>query len=202
MKIKAEGIKLYSGDKCRLPETTFSLEDNECAVLTGRSGSGKTTLLRVLAGLEKPSAGAVSYIDGSVEQEPEHLMKKGNLSFLFQENRLLPELSAIENIRIILPGEQKKDTETIIHELSRILTGVDLECPIEKLSGGELRRVACVRAMIRNVPVVLLDEPFTGLDEAAGEQVRRYITEESRGRIVIAAEHEGEHFPEWKTISL
>ncbi len=202
MKLEAEDLQVYAGDKCRLPMVSFSLEDNECAVLTGRSGGGKTTLLRVLAGLEKPTQGKVIYRSGKEEFTPEQLMKRGGLSLLFQENRLLPGLNAVENVRIIFHGEEKKDTERIKAELKKLLPDVEMDRPVGLLSGGEQRRVACVRALIRDVPVILLDEPFTGLDEAACEAVRQYILQRSKDRTIIVVEHEAEHFTEWRNISV
>ena len=200
MIVKAKGVQMYSGESCRLPMLSFKLENNECAVLTGRSGGGKTTLLRILAGLEKPTEGEVFYSNGEEELAPEQLMKRGDISMLFQENRLLPELSAVENVRIILHGEDKKDTERISRELKILLPDVSPDRPAGLLSGGEQRRVACVRALIRDVPVILLDEPFTGLDEEAVRAVRDYILYRSTGRTVIVTAHEGEHFTEWKRI--
>ena len=137
---------------------------------------------------------------------PSELLRKHGLSVLFQENRLLLELSAIENIRIALPKTAKESTaevkEKIRGELSRILPGVDPEKPVRKLSGGEQRRVALARAMVQDAPVILLDEPFTGLDVASAELVRLYISERGEGRTILLTEHEGEHFPDWKRIEI
>ena len=141
----------------------------------------------------------------------------GGISMLFQENRLLPELSAIDNLRVALPAEwqekslkgdlsksdiKEKIRQIISEELKHILPGVDLSKPVSQLSGGEQRRVALARALVQDAPVVLLDEPFTGLDGASAELVRQYISEKGNGKTLLLSEHEGEHFPEWKRIEI
>ncbi|MBO6161924.1 MAG: ATP-binding cassette domain-containing protein [Eubacterium sp.] len=224
--INATELEVLSGEKQRLKKVSFCLKAGEHAVVTGASGSGKTTLLRVLAGLhtdyhgevvyrgeaadrgETTNRGAVSlHKEGSLLLvSPSELLRKHGLSVLFQENRLLPELSAVENIRIALPKTAKESTaelkEKIRGELARILQGVDPEKPVRKLSGGEQRRVALARAMVQDAPVILLDEPFTGLDAASAELVRLYISERGEGRTILLTEHEGEHFPDWKRIEI
>ena len=148
---------------------------------------------------------------------PKELLQMGGISMLFQENRLLPELSAIDNLRVALPAEwqekslkgdlsksdkKEKIRQNISEELEHILPGVDLSKPVSQLSGGEQRRVALARALVQEAPVVLLDEPFTGLDVASAELVRQYISEKGNGKTLLLSEHEGEHFPEWKRIEI
>ena len=135
---------------------------------------------------------------------PAELLRQHGISVLFQENRLLPELSAIENIRITLP---KKANETIAEarkklrdELANLLPGVDLEKTVRKLSGGEQRRVALARALLQDARVLLLDEPFTGLDEKAASLALDFINKKSAGKTMLVTDHEGVHFPEWKRI--
>ena len=224
--INATELEVLSGEKQRLKKVSFCLKAGEHAVVTGASGSGKTTLLRVLAGLHTDYRGEVVYRGEAANRgettnrgavslhkeeslllvSPSELLRKHGLSVLFQENRLLLELSAIENIRIALPKTAKESTaelkEKIRGELSRILPGVDPEKSVRKLSGGEQRRVALARAMVQDAPVILLDEPFTGLDVASAELVRLYISERGEGRTILLTEHEGEHFPDWKRIEI
>ena len=230
-----------------LRETSFELDPGAHVVITGASGSGKTTLLRVLAGLLQ-YRGRVGYINESylrAQEEggrsvsrghhgrgsecrdntisPAELLEMGGISMLFQDNRLLPELSAVENLRVALPAEwlrkHRPDRNTdpdkmsssdrkrlfrqiLTEELARILPGVDLEKPVSQLSGGEQRRVALARALVQDATVVLLDEPFTGLDSASAELVRQYISGKAEGKILLLTEHEGAHFPDWKRIEI
>ena len=195
-------LSVYAGEKCRLAEISCRLTEADHVVITGASGSGKTTLLRVLAGLESEFQGKACY---RVKEEPGELSPmafrdRTGLGVLFQENRLLPERNAVENVRVTLKKAGEGTEENIRRELELVLPGVDLTRPVGKLSGGEQRRVALVRAMVQESPVVLLDEPFSGLDEGAGELVRRYISRRSAGRIVLVTDHEGMHLPDWPQI--
>ena len=210
---------------------SFEIERGEHILVTGASGSGKTTLLSLIAGLLKPTGGALTQAadGGSSEKTPGDI----RVSVMFQENRLLNELSAVRNIQVILPkhfrraydvrmidgsgsmtGDRGRSnpsgsemTETpesvealIRRHLERVLPGVSLDKPVSELSGGERRRVALVRAILAPGEVLLLDEPFTGLDEAATQTVKDYIEKETVGRTVLLTDHEGMHFPEWRKI--
>lgn len=148
---------------------------------------------------------------------PAEFLRRGKISVLFQENRLLGELSSLENLRLVMSDRNRKtgdqggfsgNKKTGSGEaerreiLERLLPGVDPEKPVNQLSGGEARRVALARALIREAPVLLLDEPFTGLDEASVENVRRVILERGERKTVLVTDHEGEHFSDWPGIAV
>lgn len=138
--------------------------------LTSSSGSGKTTLLKLLAGLTKPDSGSLS--------------APGAISMVFQEDRLCMDYSALKNVEMIV-GDAKRAAEA----LKRLLETEDLEKPCSHLSGGMKRRVALVRAMEAQSQVVLLDEPFTGMDADTKARAEEYISEMQQGRTVIIATH-------------
>ncbi len=182
---------------------SFEVGAGEHVLVTGASGSGKTTLLSLIAGLSEPTGGTVT-LTGE-EGDPENT---GVCSMLFQENRLLPELSAVRNIQVVLPkhyagrgNESREPLEKVIRDhLGRLLPGVSRDKPAAELSGGEKRRVALVRAVLAPGEVLLLDEPFTGLDDASIRNVKEYIRQETEGRTVLLTDHEGVHFPDWRKI--
>lgn len=125
----------------------------ETTILTGRSGSGKTTLLRIIAGLDKRFEGTLSGIPDRI-------------AFMFQEDRLLPWYSAYDNIAFVLRDVMDKEQiDTVIPEMIRAvqLTGHEQKLP-SKLSGGMKRRVAMARAFCYPSGLLLMDEPFKGLD--------------------------------------
>ena len=153
----------------------FPRESTTC--ILGPSGCGKTTLLRIIAGLEKPDAGTV---DGVPDR----------ISFVFQEDRLCEEFSAISNVR--LATGKKVSAETITRHLQSIGLGEDLSKPVRDFSGGMKRRVAIVRAVCNPAELLLLDEPFKGLDEKLHLEVIDYIKKHSEGRTVICVTHEPE----------
>ncbi len=167
--ISFKGIKKTYGEKLVL-DGDFTFKRNQAEVLSWPSGSGKTTLFRIIAGLEKADH-AIEPIGVSV-------------SYLFQEDRLLEEESAIANVALV-----SGDEEEARKHLERVLPGEDYHKPVKEYSGGMKRRVALVRAMITRCPIVLLDEPFNGLDAESARLAKAYIEENRKGRICIIADH-------------
>ena len=140
----------------------------EFLVLDTPSGSGKTTFFRCLCGLERPEEGEVSGIDA--------------FSVQFQEDRLCEDYSAVKNLEMIL-GDALQAREA----LTQLLPEEALEQPCSELSGGMKRRVALVRAMEAGAQCVLLDEPFTGLDEENRKKAEAYIRQKAGERILMLA---------------
>ena len=142
----------------------FSMTD-EIIALIGPSGSGKTTLLNCIAGITQPDAGAIA-LNGSVfyeeGQKPLKIQKR-RTGYLFQDYALFPHLSVEENI---LYGTKKGDDLTHITELSKLL-GISgfLDKYPHQISGGEKQRVALARALAAKPDILLLDEPFSALDD-------------------------------------
>lgn len=142
----------------------------EFLVLDTPSGSGKTTFFRCLCGLERPEEGGVSGIDA--------------FSVQFQEDRLCEDYSAVKNLEMIL-GDALQAREA----LTQLLPEEALEQPCSELSGGMKRRVSLVRAMEAGAQCVLLDEPFTGLDEENRKKAEAYIRQKAGERILMLATH-------------
>ena len=121
------------------------------AVLWAPSGRGKTTLLRILMGLDTPTAGRVRGV--------------GRAAAVFQEDRLCPQLTALQNVTLVLPGSEKQYKKQIEVDFQQL--GMDtaaLALPAARLSGGQKRRTALLRALWASSDTLLLDEPFTGMD--------------------------------------
>jgi len=147
---------------------TYDLEvqPSEIVAILGQSGSGKSTLLDIVAGFIEPSSGSVK-LDGqellglSVEKRP--------ITILFQSNNLFEHLTVQKNI-LLGVNKALKDSIEEVEKVQAILKEVGLEAHEYKLaselSGGQQQRVALARVLIRREPILLLDEPFTGLDEA------------------------------------
>lgn len=121
------------------------------AVLWAPSGWGKTTLLRILMGLDTPTAGRVRGV--------------GRAAAVFQEDRLCPQLTALQNVTLVLPGSEKQYKEQIEADFQQIgMDAAALALPAARLSGGQKRRTALLRALWAPSDTLLLDEPFTGMD--------------------------------------
>nr|WP_255529498.1 ATP-binding cassette domain-containing protein [Leucobacter edaphi] len=157
-------------------DVDLDLEVGEIGCLRAMSGAGKTTLLRIIAGLERPDTGTIS---GA---------RPGDTAMLFQEDRLCEALTAVENVAFVHP-DRRISRSAIRRDLAEILPDHGLDRPVRQLSGGMRRRVSLACAMHYPGHLLLLDEPFTGLDPGTKEVVARYLRERSRGRTVLAASH-------------
>ena len=158
--IRIKDLQKSYGEKPVLSHFSHDLPDNGIVCLTGASGRGKTTLLRILAGLETADGGNVTGLSGR------------KIAFVFQEDRLLPWITAQQNIRLAQPAGAKRPVGELLALAG--LDSADGQKYPGQLSGGQRRRVAFLRgiAFLEGVEngVLLLDEPFNGLDaEAAGK---------------------------------
>lgn len=145
--ITVSGLCLRFGEHTVFSHYDLSLPDHGVVLLMGASGTGKTTLLRVLAGLQKPDAGSVHGLEGR------------RLAVAFQEPRLLPGRTARENVQLVSDA-LTADTLLSMLDMSDAAGG---KAPT--LSGGQQQRVSLARAFAYSRDAVLLDEPFSGLDE-------------------------------------
>ena len=143
--------------------------------IMGPSGCGKTTLLRLLLGLEEPDSGKI--MGANVPK-----------AAVFQENRLFEDFSPVSNVAAVLPGRSNPDLISIT--LSALGLGGNLNAPVRNLSGGMKRRVALVRAMLAPASLVVLDEPFTGLDEEAKQRAMLFVKEHAQRKTILLVTHD------------
>ncbi len=145
--IEIKDLTVRFADQTVFENRSFEIPDAGVVLLCGESGVGKTTLLRVLAGLLRPQSGKVTGTEGR------------RISFAFQEPRLLEFMTAVENVSLV---SDRKTAEAL---LDRLNLGDALQKKASALSGGQKQRVSLARAFAFSDDIVLLDEPFTGLDE-------------------------------------
>ena len=159
----------------------FSYEFKERGIyaLVGESGSGKTTLIRMIAGLDTDFGGEIA--GGGIK----------NVSLSFQEHRLFPGLSAIENALVALQKPNDETKENQARELLRHLgfSEGDMSLLPSELSGGMKQRVSIVRAILKPSPILLLDEPTKELDRELAQKVNGLILEEAKKRLVVISTH-------------
>lgn len=180
--IKLENICKSYDEKTVLDNIMAEFPDDSITCIMGESGAGKTTLVRIIAGLENADRGAVS--------------GAGVVSFDFQEDRLINDISAADNIMLVLDkndfgGHDKKTMRKIINEnLAEVLKDYPSDKSTGTYSGGMKRRVCLVRAMMKKSDTVILDEPFSGMDEETKILATEYIKKHRDGRICIVVTHE------------
>ncbi len=173
--LKIRGICKRFGDQEVLRNVNAVFPAGSVTCLLGPSGSGKTTLLRMIAGLEEPDA-------GSIEGVPERI------AFVFQEDRLCEEFSALSNVHLVTGNSMTK--EEIARHLAEIGLEDSLDKPVREYSGGMKRRVAIVRAVCCAAELLILDEPFKGLDGKLRLEVIDYISKYTAGRTIICVTHD------------
>ncbi len=154
----------------------LELDEEAVTVVMGENGSGKTTIARLVLGLDAPDDGTVEGIDGR------------RLSAVFQENRLCDHLSAMDNVRLVL-GHTDHDV-VVEHLRSAGLAGETLDRPVRTLSGGQRRRVAIVRALAGDADLVVMDEPFSGIDAGSKARLMKYVRERLEGRTALLITHD------------
>lgn len=142
-------------------------------VLMAPSGAGKTTLLRILAGLDNTDAGTITGM-------PERV------GMMFQEDRLCEEYDPVCNIML---GMSRADADRVRREAVRILPEDCLGQPVRELSGGMRRRVALLRAVLSDREILILDEPFAGLDEENRVRAAEYLLDQLNGRTLLVTTH-------------
>ena len=164
------------GENRVLDRLNWRFPGGQISCVQGPSGCGKTTLLRLIAGLEAPDSGEIRGADGK------------KISAVFQENRLLENLTAEKNILLTArPGFTRTDARNLLDELGLSDTAQRRTC---ELSGGMQRRVAVARALAADYELLLLDEPLTGLDDDARLRVLRRIQADLNGRTAIWITHD------------
>lgn len=168
-----------------LDEVSWTTERNDFVAILGPSGCGKSTLLNIIAGLEPPSSGSVTV------GEPDQAT---NVCFVFQEPRLLPWRTARQNIEIALQGKgvPRSAWDDRIHRYLDLVGLEEFEDEYPRsLSGGMRQRVALARALAVEPDVILMDEPFSSVDEITARTLREDLVDiwQSQGRTIVFVTH-------------
>lgn len=186
--VTISGLCKAFGEQVVLKNISATLTDGEVYCLMAPSGAGKTTLLHILAGLVKQDGGSVKVNgDGGSVKENGNTGAKAAMqpAMFFQEDRLCEEESALQNVMLTGCGRQAAE-----ECLGKLLPEDALEKAVKSLSGGMRRRVCIARALVSEGNVLLLDEPFTGLDEVTKQAVQQIILEYRKNRLTILVTHD------------
>ncbi|MFC8599117.1 MULTISPECIES: ABC transporter ATP-binding protein [unclassified Isoptericola] len=197
--VHVDRISHSFGRRSILRDVSFSVDDGTSLALMGRTGSGKSMLLSIVAGLERPTRGAVKVAGTSVSamrprQAAEFRLRE--VGVVFQAGELIPTLSALENttVPLLLAGVDRTEAESRARDLLAGLAVADPSTPAESLSGGEVQRVAIARALVNEPSLVLADEPTAALDATTRDLVCDLLfnlpAERSCALIVISHDEE------------
>ncbi|MBQ2955161.1 MAG: ABC transporter ATP-binding protein [Clostridia bacterium] len=162
-----DGKKVLENFSCELPEQGV-------VAMMGRSGIGKSTLINLLLGLRKPDSGKIILPHGL------------KFSVVFQEDRLIEHMTARDNL-LLTTGREKEEIDEVLSALS---LNPEETASVKTYSGGMKRRVALARGILYEADVLLLDEPFRGLDAETREQAMELVKNRWRGRLVLLVTHD------------
>ena len=182
-----------------LRDISLQITQGESVAVVGPSGSGKSTLLNIIGALDKPTSGVVTFSGknlADLDDAELSQIRNQEIGFVFQLHHLLPQCTVFENVLIptIPPGLEKED-EDVQERARNLLGGVGLEKHKDyfpaQLSGGEMQRVAVIRALINRPKLVLADEPTGSLDRESSENLGQLLVKVNKeeGTTLITVTH-------------
>ena len=186
--LAVEGVWKYYGDFPALRDINLTSEPGSCLALIGRNGAGKTTLLRTIAGFSRPMKGSIRIMG----RPPREAETRRNIGFIGHGIAVYDELSALENLVLYarlygLEEPRRKALEWLENTgLERVRDGL-----VREFSRGMRQRLAVARAFLHDPAVLLLDEPFTALDDRAIAVLQRLLREGlAKGRTIVMSTHQ------------
>ena len=195
--LEIKNLKKYygKGDSLvkALDDVSFDVYKGEMLVLLGNSGCGKSTLLNIIGGMDSPTDGHVLINGEDITQYKDKKLtnyRKEKIGFIFQFYNLLPDLTALENVRMSL---SKKD-ENRLSEKTLELVGLGdqkMKQYPSQMSGGEQQRVSIARALVKNAEIILCDEPTGALDDKTGRKILELLQDivRKQGQTMIIVTH-------------
>ena len=195
--LKIKDLKKYYGkDESQvkaLDGISFDIYKGEMLVLLGNSGCGKSTLLNIIGGMDSPTSGQVLFSDTDITHFKDRELtnfRKEKIGFIFQFYNLLPDLTALENVRLSIPGRDKE------HKAEKTLELVGLgkdrynHYP-SQMSGGEQQRVSIARALVKEADIILCDEPTGALDDKTGRTILQLLQDivREKGQTMVIVTH-------------
>ena len=190
--LSLEHITKRFGYRCILNDISFSIETGEFVTLIGNNGAGKSTLLRIISTLSKPTHGRITFNGTNQKDNLREWRKK--IGIFSHENRLYGDLSSVDNLRVFgtLYGVEDVESNT-----DQVLQKTDLfhvaRLPVCNFSSGMKKRLMIARLILCKPEILILDEPFTGLDQHSNQWFQNYLTAfHQQGGTVIMVTHQME----------
>ena len=173
-----------------LQNLDISLQSGELVCLLGPNGAGKSTLIRLLSGLLKPTAGEITIDDALVDFSEAEVRRK--IGLILHQTFLYEQLTGLENLQLYarLYGTRLKESD-LKHLMVRVGLGKVRPVPVRSYSRGMKQRLTIARALLNNPQILLLDEPYTGLDQQGSAMLNQLLAEEQENqRIILLTTHE------------
>lgn len=186
---------------------SFSMAQTDFISIMGKSGSGKTTLLNMIAGLLTPTQGKIT-INGTnlfeLDDKQVSAFRNQNIGYIPQGSSLLPNLTALENIRLpfyLTKREKQSSLNYALELLEKAKIGYLKDTYPANMSGGEMRRIAILRALICRPKLVIADEPTSDLDEESSAQIMALLTEihqQGTGLLIVTHDNDVANYSQRK----
>ena len=186
--LSARSLAKQFGDRLVVKNISLEVNSGEIVGLLGPNGAGKTTTFNMIVGIVRPDEGAVNFLDENITRQPMHIRARAGVGYLTQEPSVFRKLTVEQNILAILEVctsdklEQKARLKSLLEELD--LTPL-ARSKAYTLSGGEKRRLEITRALVTSPRMLLLDEPFSGIDPIAVYEVQKILRKLKERRMGI-----------------
>lgn len=191
--LKVDGLIKRYGDRTVVNDVSFHVDEGEIVGLLGPNGAGKTTTFRMAVGMIKPDGGRVSFEGDDITKTPMYQRARLGLGYLSQEPSIFRHMSVRENLLAVLEAlglgraDQRKRTDELLEEFG--LEHVQRSVAVT-LSGGERRRLELARTLALDPRLILLDEPFSGVDPIAVEDIQGLLLKlRERGIAILVTDH-------------
>jgi heme exporter protein A len=186
--LSGENLTLIRGERCLFEGLDFAVKSGELLILEGRNGCGKTSLMRAIAGMLSLETGEIFWNDEPVRKQRQNF--HGSLVWLAHRTGLKGDLNMLENLQFerSLRQQSNRDSESVYQRL-----GIERlrKLPLRSLSAGQQRRVSLARMLLADVPLWMLDEPFTNLDREGRKLVMELVEEHlAAGGLCVMAAHQ------------
>jgi putative ABC transport system ATP-binding protein len=203
-----KAYETHSGPFTALHDVNLRISAGEFVAVVGKSGSGKTTLLNVIAGIDRPTSGAISVNGTRLDSVTESQLAEWRgrtIGLVFQFFQLLPTLTIAENVMLpmdfveIIPASERRSRA--LELLQRVAIGDQADKLPATLSGGQQQRAAIARALANDPPILMADEPTGNLDEATRADVLELfakLNEDGRTIIVVTHERDISRYTDWQ----
>ena len=185
-RIEVRGVTRRFGATLALRQVSTSFEGGTLTFLEGPNGAGKSTLLAIVGTVLRPTSGSVWYEPFGDDQA----LARRHIGWVAHESHCYRELSGRRNIELVAQIHGVNDAVCVNRVIGRVGAELFADRPVGTLSRGQRQRIALARALVHDPAVLLLDEPWTGLDVASVEKLEAVIRDEvARGSLVIAVTH-------------